>query len=884
MSSLLRTFSIVCVALIGLALAQFVVSTNVPIVQALDPAPTLTPEEPEYSVDFLVTTGTYQDFDQPGTGTPYRTATLASPPAAQILSGGVLETGNFMRLAFIKPVSPTATNHNSLAFTRTNVGAFPLIVADFDFRLAAPEELSVGRGRADGFGFALLNTAHYGTTGTVTLTAAAEEPSFLNSLGIGFDIHRNSGELNNNHLSVHFQGTKREFDVAPLDLADRRWIHARLILRPGGGFADVSVILTPCGGAPVTVVNQYVVPGLAPYEGRVHFAARSGNESADQDLDNINVQFRHTPTSAAGLSATCYPSTEIAGTQSITITRIGSLTSTASVTYTTLNATAIAGTDYVATSGTLTFAVGEATKVIAVPILNDTLSEGEKRFLVTLGRPTNTVLAGPAVAKVVIADEERGLWSSVITLPIVPIHMNLLPTGQILMWDRHVASQGWDGNPRLWDMKNNTISTAALPGFDIFCTGHSFLPDGRLFVTGGHIADNVGENKARIYDPLNNTWLALPNMNAGRWYPSNVTLPNGDVVVMAGTITPGVVNTYTQVWQASTNTWRTLTSAPQGGLFAYAIRYPWNFFAPNGRVFVAGPQQLARYLDTSGTGAWINVVSSTLRFRDYGSAVMFGDNKIMIVGGSAIGNGAPSASAEIINLKASSPTWQLAAPMSIARRQHNATVLPDGKVLVTGGSSLTGSDNVAGAVLYPELYDPATNTWSPLSPYARYRGYHSNALLLPDARVLIAGGGHPNPTGGREEKNAEIYSPPYLFKGPRPTIQCAPDRITYDQPFQVTTPDAIEKMTLIRLPAVTHGFNQNQHYRELTFEALADGAQARLPAQPDLVPPGHYMLFIVNSSGVPSVASIVQVSAVLTPDNACQAPQFQLYLPGVTNP
>ena len=136
-----------------------------------------------------------------------------------------------------------------------------------------------------------------------------------------------------------------------------------------------------------------------------------------------------------------------------------------------------------------------------------------------------------------------------------------------------------------------------------------------------------------------------------------------------------------------------------------------------------------------------------------------------------------------------------------------------------------------------------------------YRGYHSTALLLPDGRVLSAGG---EITGA----SAEIYSPPYLFNGPRPTITSVGSTVTYGQTFTVTTPDAasISQVTFIRLPSVTHAFNQNGRLIHLQFTQVSGGLQVTAPANGNLAPPGHYMLFLVNSNGVPSVASIIQIT------------------------
>jgi hypothetical protein len=466
--------------------------------------------------------------------------------------------------------------------------------------------------------------------------------------------------------------------------------------------------------------------------------------------------------------------------------------------------------------------------------------------------------------------EEAGQWGAVQSWPVVPIHMHLLPTGKVMFWDRHddgAGGIGGDDTPRLWDPTTGISSTLSMPDYDLFCSGHSFLADGRLLITGGHKQDFVGENKAIIYDPFTNIWTPIPDMNAGRWYPSNVTLANGDILTLAGTTVKDTVNPLPQVWQAAGQTWRDLTTAQQGGFPGWADYYPFLYQAPNGNVFDAGPQQAARYLDTSGTGKWTHVATSTVSYRDYGSSVMYDEGKVLIVGGNPrdadpdIPMNSPSASAELIDLNAPAPAWRQVAPMSVGRRHLNTTLLPDGKVLVTGGSSVPGLDNPTGAVLYPELWDPKTEQWTVMAGYTRYRGYHSTALLLPDGRILMGGGGHPNPAGGTEQKNVEIYSPPYLFNGARPTITYAPKQVTYGRPFLIQTPDAasITNVNWIRLSSVTHAFNQNQRINHLSFSQASGGLSITAPSVANLSPPGYYMLFILNSKGVPSVASIVAV-------------------------
>jgi galactose oxidase len=437
-----------------------------------------------------------------------------------------------------------------------------------------------------------------------------------------------------------------------------------------------------------------------------------------------------------------------------------------------------------------------------------------------------------------------GQWSGLLNWPIVAVHTHMLPNGKVMFYP-------YGDDPRQWDPANNSITTLTKVGYNIFCTGHSLMADGRLLVSGGHIENGVGLNDASIYDSVSNTWTRLPDMNAGRWYPTNTTLPNGDVLVTSGSIDNTVgANPLAQVWQASSSTWRNLTAAQMG-----LPLYPWFHVAPNGRVFYSGPSQTTRYLDTAGSGAWTTVGNRTFGFRSYGTSVMYEKGKVFVVGGAD----PPTASAEVIDLNAVTPQWRAVTGMSIARRQLNATVMADGKVLVTGGSSAPGFNNSAGAVLYAETWDPASETWASMAGYQRYRGYHSTALLLPDGRVLSA--------GGDGQPNAEVFSPPYLFKGARPTISSAPTTVSYGQNFTVSTPEAanINKVSFIKLSSVTHAFNMDQRFCNLSFTRGSGTLTVTAPADANLAPPGHYMLFVLNGTGVPSVARIVRLGGTTPP-------------------
>ena len=448
-----------------------------------------------------------------------------------------------------------------------------------------------------------------------------------------------------------------------------------------------------------------------------------------------------------------------------------------------------------------------------------------------------------------------GAWTGVLSWGqaggIEAIHTFMLPTGKVLFW------QTWRESVGLWDPATNLFSNAAYPNpasapgvdpFNPFCAGHTWLPDGRLMVLGGHISNNNGMNRANIYNPFTNTWANnvpnMPNIPAGapygvgrngRWYPAATTLGNGDVLALSGDMNgeapPGQsdTNPLPQVYQVATNTWRNLTTA-----YKTLPLYPRTFLAPDGRVVsLSGNSDETEFLDTNGTGSW-SFLQHTLdsNLSNYGPAVMYDTGKIAYLGGGWI----PTKNVSMIDLNSPTPTWTYGAEdMAQPRRQDNATILADGTVLITGGSSIGGGgpydfNNSAGQIALAEIWDPATQDVKPVAPASSvYRGYHSTALLLPDGRVLVAGGNHdqPLPAGGSEyveQKTAEIYSPPYLFApdgspAVRPTVTAAPGVAELGDTIFVQTPDAasISKALWIVPGAVTHAENWSQRANTLEF-------------------------------------------------------------------
>jgi concanavalin A-like lectin/glucanase superfamily protein/galactose oxidase-like protein/Big-like domain-containing protein/IPT/TIG domain-containing protein len=455
-----------------------------------------------------------------------------------------------------------------------------------------------------------------------------------------------------------------------------------------------------------------------------------------------------------------------------------------------------------------------------------------------------------------------GQWSTVMNWPIVAVHASLLPTGDVLAWTDYTINEGSE----IWRVSTNTFTPKPETDVSLFCAGHAYLPDGRLLVDGGIVGltDDLGPRNATIFDPATESWSQGALMFTGRYYPTATALPDGRILVQGGTTTCSTcIADMPEIYNSATNTWTQLAASARMA-FKY---YPHVYVMPDGRILAAAEDDKAissQILDL-GTQTWSTVDSNVF---DGHSSVMYLPGKIMKAGTATADNpGLPAAATTyVLDMTQQSPAWQSTAPMAFPRSYLNLTILPDGQVLATGGSTTTDKANAATAVYAAELWSPTTKSWTTLSSAQIRREYHSTALLMPDARVLVAGGGREN---GRsqpdpnDQMNAELFSPPYLFKGPRPVISSAPSTIQYNTAFAVTTPDfaRIASVSLIGLSAVTHAFNQNQRFVPVSFTTTANGLSIQAPPNGNLAPPGPYMLFLVDNTGVPSVAAMVNLPA-----------------------
>jgi len=458
-----------------------------------------------------------------------------------------------------------------------------------------------------------------------------------------------------------------------------------------------------------------------------------------------------------------------------------------------------------------------------------------------------------------------GQWSSPVTLPVVAVHMMLLRSGQVLMWDRTA------GDARLWNPALGVFTAVPNNFTDMFCAGQVTLADGRPLVVGGNQAGFVGLRDANVFNPTTQAWDAVAPMAFPRWYPTATTLSDGRVLVVSGTTTCSTCLADTpEIYDPVRNTWTPLNAAR-----LTMPLYPFIFVLPDGRVLYAGSDEAntATYVLDLATQSWTVVDPVVV---DGGSAAMYRPGVVLKAGTPGNVDVAPYPgvpSAYVLDTNQPSPRWRQVGSMAFPRVYHTLTLLPDGNVIVTGG--VQNSDEVsAPAVLAAEIWNAQTETWATMASGQARRAYHSTALLLPDARVLVAGSGRFDPM--TDEFRAEIFSPPYLFRGPRPTITSAPSAVGFGSQFFVETPDAasISSVALLRLGAVTHGIDQDQRYVPLTFGRAGNGLNVQAPANGAMAPAGYYMLFLVNATGVPSVAAFVRVgiSDVNPPSVAVTAP------------
>lgn len=416
--------------------------------------------------------------------------------------------------------------------------------------------------------------------------------------------------------------------------------------------------------------------------------------------------------------------------------------------------------------------------------------------------------------------------------------------------------------------------------FDFFCGGHAFLADGRMLMAGGtRTYPFTGRKEAALFDPETQGWSFVAPMAHGRWYPTLITLGDGRILTVTGLSENGPHNQDLDIYTPQTNTWQTSHfAAGFPGLPLYAHL----FLLQDGRIFFSGgrmddPLQVQPAIfdltqDPVPTVPVPDLLDPVLR--NQSASVLLPpaqDQRVMICGGGPLGPADKTHavdSVSIVDLKQPNAQYQAAARMCLPRLHLNAVLLPDHTVFVSGGSLQQEDEPLAR--LQSEVYDPATDSWRLMATATVPRLYHSTAVLLPDGRVIAAAG---NPEGGQsvpfvppdpdEEMRLEVFSPPYLFRGPRPVINNVPVEWNYGQTVIIASPQAgnLRWASIISPGIATHSLNSTQRLVDLDLVSQAGGTvRAKVTNEPNLAPPGWYMLFLVDNDGVPSVAKWIHLT------------------------
>jgi len=480
-------------------------------------------------------------------------------------------------------------------------------------------------------------------------------------------------------------------------------------------------------------------------------------------------------------------------------------------------------------------------------------------------------LATPPAQRITLGD-----WSAVIPwTPHIPVSAANLPDGRVLTFasnERTTFPAGVEFTyAATWDPATGQFVEYNHPSHDMFCGALVMLPDGRVLVNGGRNTTV----RASIFDWRTNAWTRIQDMNDPRWYNTSVALPDGRVWTVTG---DGGTNT-AERWQQSSG-WSRQTGVAWSSVIGepgYITRWhPFLLLAPDGRMIHFGPTDTMHWVNPSGSGSMVNSGNTVpgAHYPKEGAWVMYDEGRILVAGGGAnttangAGDGTTGTSTNLaytVDVRSGTPVVAATASMRFVRQFANSVVLPNGEVLVMGGN--TGIKfNDSGSIFTAEIWNPATGTWRDAADASVPRNYHSLALLLPDGRVLSGGGGLSG--NSADHRDAQIYTPPKLFNADgtlaaRPVLSAAPTAIGAGTAFTVTGTTGLQKFSFIKMSAITHSVNTDVRYLSLPFTETSAGTY-RVTAHTSLnvMTPGYWMLFGLNSAGVHSVAKVILVDSI----------------------
>lgn len=470
-----------------------------------------------------------------------------------------------------------------------------------------------------------------------------------------------------------------------------------------------------------------------------------------------------------------------------------------------------------------------------------------------------------------------GSWEVLDTeLPIRALHTTLLNDGRLLL----IAGSGNSEEnfaagtftAVVWDPVKDTYKDIPVP-YDMFCSGHVTLADGKVLLAGGteEYPDPTegptafaGSAKSYYFDPEDDSFHQLSDMADAHWYPTLTKLADGDIWSAGGIDGKKEGTVATEMFDSSSMSWLPLNQVPQ--TYSYWGTYPHMYLLDDGAMFYSGGHTFGNGLP--GTGASIYDWTTAqiwdvpgLRFkdlRDQAASVLLPpaqDQRVMIVGGGNTETNVPATNTtDIIDLSVAAPEYTPGPDLPGPGKMYlNLVTLPDRTVLSANGATF----NRAGDIKTAALYNTAENSWKSIASDPIPRNYHSTAILLPDGRVAIFGS---NPGDNSFEKRVSIYSPPYLHKGTRPTITGSPERATYGDSFSLTVTGDVASASLMAPMSATHQTDTNARLVDIPLAGVDGTRVAQIPDNPNLLPPGPYMLTVLDTAGVPSIAKWVWIS------------------------
>jgi YVTN family beta-propeller protein len=475
-----------------------------------------------------------------------------------------------------------------------------------------------------------------------------------------------------------------------------------------------------------------------------------------------------------------------------------------------------------------------------------------------------------------------GNWSAVIPwTPHIPVSAALLPDGRLLTFASNQRTTFPDGPQftyaAVWDPATGQFTEINNGRHDMFCGGLSLLQDGRLLVNGGN-GINGTTALASLFDWRTNEWIPAQTMADGRWYNTSIALPNGEVLTAGGN-GGGNGNGTIEQWNASSGwrrmsgiNWQPVANPP----IANAIETNWHPFflmAPDGRVLHFGPHQAHDWITATGTGSMTSAGSSNpgTHYPKQGAWAMYAPGKVLVAGGlQAIDNGTVVNKAFTVDFNGATPVATATNPMANARSFANSVILPNGEVMIVGGTSVGQFFSDVGTIYAPEIWNPTTGQWRAVAEISVPRNYHSLAMLLPDGRVWSGGGGLSG-DALTDHQDAQVFTPPQLFNADgtpaaRPQITAAPDRIGPGTVFTVNATPGVQYFSLIRMSSLTHSVSTDLRHVRFTHTVNAPGEYAvAAPSSINVLTPGYWMMFAVDANGVWSVSRVIQVTNATLP-------------------